>query len=126
MSRIRVNSVEEAVYHANQLKASGGRSWFRGQGKDWPVQSTFQRVPTAQHDSTLRKLARFEGWVKSTPGLEKLAADPGATIAVAQRYGLLTNFVDFTMSPEIAAYFATERADASPGRGNGLPYLLKP
>ena len=109
-----MNSVEKAVDHANQLKASGGRHWFRGQEKDWPVQSTFLRVPAAQRDSTMQKLARFEGWVKSTPGLEKLAADADATIAVAQHYGLPTNFVDFTTSPEIAAYFATERAEASP------------
>jgi hypothetical protein len=109
-----VNSVEEAVDHANQLKASGGRFWFRGHAKDWPVQSTFIRVPTAERDATMQKPTRFEGWVKSTPGLEKLAADADATIAVAQHYGLPTNFVDFTTSPEIAAYFATERADSSP------------
>jgi len=109
-----VNSVEEAIDHANQLKASGRRYWFRGQGKDWPVQSTFMRVPTEQRESTMQKLARFEGWIRNTPGLEKLAADTDATIAVAQHYGLPTNLVDFTTSPEIAAYFATERADASP------------
>jgi hypothetical protein len=117
MSRIRVNSVEKAVDHANQLKASGGRHWFRGQGKDWPVQSTFLRVPAAQRDRTMQKLARFEGWVKSTPGLEKLAADADATIAVAQHYGLPTNFVDFTTSPEGRSVAA---------RGNGLSYLFRP
>jgi hypothetical protein len=95
----------EGVDHANQLKASGGRHWFRGQGKDRLVQSTFLRVPAAQRDRTMQKLARFEGRVKSTPGLEKLAAEADATIAVARHYGLPTSRnLAAAVRPDIAAF----------------------
>jgi hypothetical protein len=58
----------------------------------------------------LEKVARYEAWVKHTPGLENLAANTDAAIAVAQHYGLPTNFVDFTTQPEIAGFFASEKA----------------
>jgi FRG domain len=114
MSRTRVKSLKEAIDCANELKASKRRLWFRGQRKDWPVKSTFMRIPREQHESTMRRINRFEAWVKETPGLEQLAADLDSVYAVAQHYGLPTNFVDFTTSAEIAAYFATEGADVSP------------
>src|SRR5713226_7760249 len=110
MNRIKVDSVEEAVRAAKQLKRPGRSFWFRGQAKDWPLRSSFVRVKPEDRQLALEKLARYEGWVKHTPGLENLAANINAGIAVAQHYGLPTNFVDFTTQPEIAGFFASEKA----------------
>jgi hypothetical protein len=109
MSIIRVDNVEEAVRLAEKSKQSGKYDWFRGQTKDWPVRSSFVRLKDeASQEAALDKLGRFESWVKSTPGLEHLASDTDATIAVAQHYGLPTNFVDFTTEPRTAGFFASQ------------------
>jgi len=110
VSRIKVESVEEAVRVAEQLKCSDRSYWFRGQTKDWPVRSTLARVASEDRNRMLEKLARYEGWVRSTRGLEDLASNVDAAIAVAQHYGIPTNFVDFTTEPKIAAFFASEHA----------------
>lgn len=109
MSVIRARNVQEAVALAAQMKAQGRYDWFRGQVQDWPLRSKFVRLSAKERAQALEKLARYEGWVKSTPGLESLAADTDAAIAVAQHYGLPTNFVDFTTEPEIAGFFASDR-----------------
>jgi hypothetical protein len=70
------------------------------------------RVSPGDRNLALEKIARYEGWVKHTPGLENLAANTDAAIAVAQHYGLPTNFVDFTTRPDIAGFFASEKASS--------------
>ncbi|MGA1870915.1 MAG: FRG domain-containing protein [bacterium] len=110
MNRIKVESVEEAVYAAEQLKRSGRPYWFRGQAKGWPLRSSFVRINQADRNLALEKVARYEEWVKHTPGLEHLVTNTDAAIAVAQHYGIPTNFVDFTTHPEIAGFFASEKA----------------
>ncbi len=112
MHRITVDSVEDAVRAAEQLQRSGRPYWFRGQAKDWPLRSSLVRVTAENRDLVLEKIARYEGWVKHTPGLENLAANTDAAIAVAQHYGLPTNFVEFTTLPEIAGFFASEKASS--------------
>lgn len=113
MRKIKVDSVEEAVRVAEQLKHSGRTYWFRGQAKDWPLRSSFIRLKPEDQQLALEKHARYEAWLKHTPGLENLAANTDAAIAVAQHYGLPTNFVDFTTQPEIAGFFASEKADSN-------------
>lgn len=113
MHRITVESVEEAVRAAEQLKRPGRLYWFRGQSQDWPLRSSLVRVDPENRDLALEKTARYEGWIKHTPGLENLAANTDAAIAVAQHYGLPTNFVDFTTQPEIAGFFASEKAGSA-------------
>ena len=110
MNRIHVGSVEEAVQAAEQLALSQPAYWFRGQAEDWPVRSAFSRLGTEDQQLALEKATRYEAWVKSTPGLEYLASDPDAAIAVAQHYGLATNFLDFSAQLQIAAFFASEKA----------------
>jgi hypothetical protein len=61
----------------------------------------------------MQKLARFERWIKSTPGLESIASNTDMTIAVAQHYGLPTNFVDFTTAPSVAGFFASNGTPSS-------------
>jgi hypothetical protein len=104
----KVNTVDEAVELANDLKEKGGYDLFRGQIKDWPLKSSFGRqVDKNKKDEVLEKMARFESWAKRTKGLEELAKHPDDIIAVAQHYGIPTNFVDFTTSPRVAGFFAS-------------------
>lgn len=110
MNRIKVDSVEEAVRVAEQLKRPGRTYWFRGQEKGWPLRSSLVRVRPEDRQRALEKLARYEAWVKHTPGLQNLVSNTDAAIAVGQHYGLPTNFVDFTTQPQIAGFFASENA----------------
>ena len=104
----KVNNVDEAVELANNLKEEGGYDLFRGQTKNWPLKSSFGRqVDKNKKDEALEKMARFEWWVKRIKGLEEIAKHPDDMIAVAQHYGIPTNFVDFTASPRVAGFFAS-------------------
>lgn len=103
-----VNNIDEAVELANNLKEKGVYDLFRGQVKNWPLKSSFGRqIDNNKKHEALEKMARFESWVKRTKGLEELAKHPDDMIAVAQHYGIPTNFVDFTTSPRIAGFFAS-------------------
>jgi hypothetical protein len=103
----RVANVNDAVRLAEDLRTKGEYDWFRGQIQDWPLKSTLSRVPEQDWEETMAKIARFEYWFKSTRGLESIAASADMAIAVAQHYGLPTNFVDFTTDPSIAGFFAS-------------------
>jgi hypothetical protein len=70
MHQIEVESVEEADQAAKQLMRPDRTFWFRGQAKDWPLQSSFVRVKLQDHQFTRENPARSEGWVKHTPGLK--------------------------------------------------------
>lgn len=54
-----------------------------------------------------KAIERFDHWVRSTPGLEEIAASSDAVIAIAQHYGMPTSFLDFTTDPLVAGYFAS-------------------
>jgi hypothetical protein len=109
----KARNIEEAVELAENLKSSGSHNWFRGQTRNWPVTSSLVRLGQSLEQTVLEKIGRFEYWVKNTPGLEHLASNPDAAIAVAQHYGLPTNFVDFTTEPRIAGFFASNMQDSS-------------
>lgn len=115
-----VQNIEEAVALAEELKRRGSHTWFRGQLQNWPLVPSYYRLPDEELPPTYQKLLRFEQWVRMTPGLEELAKNPDAYIAVAQHYGLPTTFIDFTTEPTIAAFFATH-GEPPPG---GKSYIL--
>jgi hypothetical protein len=102
-----VGNVIEAVELAQKLKQDGDYDWFRGQIKSWPLKSSFLRLDQEKRAQALEKLRRFESWVRNTAGLESLTANTNSMVAVGQHYGLPTNFIDFTTSPEIAGFFAS-------------------
>jgi hypothetical protein len=52
-------------------------------------------------------------WARITPGLEPLYEDTRLLWAVAQHYGLPTNYLDFTIEPRVAAFFATHGNEAT-------------
>lgn len=103
----KVNNAEEAVELVQRLKQNGDYDWFRGQIMNWPLKSSFLRIEQEKRADVLEKLRRFAAWVKHTPGLESIAANRDSIVAVAQHYGLPTNFIDFTTSPEIAGFFSS-------------------
>jgi hypothetical protein len=105
--RIRARNVDEAIAVASQLKARGDYDRFRGQLQDWPLCPSALRIDEAQRSVTLEKLGRFEHWIRSTQGLDSLLA-PDAFFAVAQHYGIPTNYIDFTTNAQIAGFFASD------------------
>jgi hypothetical protein len=106
-------SVSEAIRLAEEAKRRGQYDWFRGQAKRWPLVSSLNRLSDVQREESVQKLARYAAWIKHTPGLEELASHTDSALAVAQHYGLPTNFVDFTTEPSIAGFFATHGLEAS-------------
>lgn len=109
MSEIQVSSLEEAVSLATSYKKSGQYDWFRGQSQDWPLAPTLARLNEEQRDEAISQVNRFFYWVVNTPGLDKLKKQPDTIWAIAQHYGLATNFLDFTTEPSVAGYFASSK-----------------
>jgi len=103
--------VQTAVEMAERFKSEGRYDWFRGQTQPWPPLSSVYRRRLKSREEfqiALEAYHRFDAWVQATPGLEKLAADENAIMAVAQHYGLATHLIDFTTEPSVAGFFAVD------------------
>lgn len=107
----RVSSVEEAVILAQRFKEDNIYDWFRGQTHNWKVIPSMGRHSPDELEEIYEKLGRFCAWLESTPGLEEVGIDIDKAVAVAQHYGIPTNFIDFTIEPSIAGFFATDNKD---------------
>lgn len=107
----------EAIAIAQAMKAGGSADWFRGQVRNWPLQSAFVRRGPAEREAALDRIATFKAWIEREPALADIAADDDAVIAVAQHYGLPTNFIDFSTEPRVAAFFAVHDAPEPAGPG---------
>ena len=110
----RARNALEATALADALRQSGKYDWFRGQKNNWPLRSSYARLDKGKQtganpeNETNEKLKRFHSWICSTPGLEDIRSHRDAIWAVAQHYGLPTNYIDFTIEPRIATFFATD------------------
>jgi FRG domain len=105
---IHAINVDEAVAVSERLRDLGKAQWFRGQIQNWPeLTPSLYRCSDAEIEQAINSFQRFGYWVHSTPGLEEIAAKPDTMIAIAQHYGMLTPFIDFTTEPSIAGYFAS-------------------
>ena len=105
---VRAADVVEAIAVAQRLLELGEAQWFRGQVRNWPkLTPTFYRIAESDRADAEQRLARFFEWVKTTQGLEDLAASPDAVIAVAQHHGIPTPFLDFTTDADVAGFFAS-------------------
>ena len=102
----RARNVFTAVALAEELRKAGEFDLFRGQVVNYPLRSTATR-PGINPDEVLEKLNDFYSWVQQTPELSSLHKDPDLALAVAQHYGLPTPFMDFSLSPAVAGYFAS-------------------
>src|SRR5262245_1630936 len=105
MSPIQTQRVGEALELAERLKAEGKFDFFRGQTGNWPLRSSFQRRGKEDQQKAILWLDRFRSWVSHTEGLWAVSADVDQTIAVAQHYGIPTDFLDITTEPRVAAFF---------------------
>lgn len=102
-----VDSIWEAIELAEYLKKTGEYDLFRGQRHNFNIQPSALRSGV-DVQSVEKKLNEFANWVHRTPDLKSLHGNENSWIAVAQHYGLKTSFLDFTRSPEIAGFFATD------------------
>lgn len=96
-----------AITFAEELKLSGDYDLFRGQRHIYNIQPSAFREnvnPTKVTD----KLNEFANWIHNTQDLSSLHGNIDAIIAVAQHYGIKTPFLDFSYSPKIAGFFATD------------------
>ena len=112
MTTYTAASTDEAIALAERLRDEGKYQWFRGQTSNkWPLRSTLQRHSGPQQESAIQWLIRFRGWLANAKGLWPIGADSDQSMAVAQHYGIATDFIDVTDDPAIAAFFATHQAD---------------
>lgn len=110
MWKKRVESIGDAIALAREFQMTYQYDWFRGQRHNWPLRSSLSRLSDIDQKDVLARLDRFFSWAHTTPGLESITRHVDNLLAVAQHYGLPTNFIDFTTDVSIAAFFATHGA----------------
>jgi len=115
MSDYRVANLKAAVDLAEQWRTSGSHTWFRGQNRLWPIGGSLGRMqaarmqgPTEYMDRFKTDLGQFCDWLGSVPELRYLLNEEQvhAFFAVLQHYGMPTHYVDFTVKPKVAGFFA--------------------
>jgi hypothetical protein len=97
-----------------KLKSFDAAKWaFRGQGKDWPLTATIERYanqPAIAEDYAMREFRRrahqYLSWV---PGRD----DDLEWLALMQHHGAPTRLLDWTRSPQIAAFFAAQSSNSA-------------
>jgi hypothetical protein len=120
MNRFEVDSIEEAVALAERFRHEGRYDLFRGQRENWPVVPILARLSVEGHREAGERLKFFFSWLQEQPELTELAdrQDPHIVdqkYAVAQHYGIPTNFRDFTTEPAVAGFFASSTAADADG-----------
>ncbi|MFA5204210.1 MAG: FRG domain-containing protein [Lentisphaeria bacterium] len=105
----RVKNIEEAITLTMEGKRSGQWDLFRGQiSAKWSVTSSIERLSKVEQKTEIRQLKLFLHWAITTKGMERFIYNKDALFAIAQHYGLKTNFIDFSEDPRIAAFFACD------------------
>src|SRR3954469_19659662 len=89
--------VHHAVEMAEGFRSQGRYDWFRGQVQPWSPHSTLFRVFESKDKERIeraqKRIASFVLWARHTQGLEAIAEDRDALIAVAQHYGIPTHYI---------------------------------
>ena len=111
MTEICVDSLVAALEAARELKEQD-YCVFRGQISRWPVLPSLWRVSLDERARAQLRLHRFAKWSEQFGDLPD--SKDGLT-AIAQHHGVATPFLDVTMSPEIAAFFAQDGAAEGEG-----------
>lgn len=117
------DNVSDAIELAYKLKNSGNYDLFRGQAlAEWKPHTTFVRLALANqnnwdevYENYRERFKRFLLWLENTSGLEDISESEEATFAVAQHYGLETDYLDFTTDPAIAGFFSCDSEFAKSG-----------
>jgi hypothetical protein len=113
----RVPSLKAALDLAESWRAAGTHTWFRGQNRLWPIVSALGRRRTDQVAEFRSRLRHFCEWLADVPELRYLLEGQHvhSFFAVLQHYGVPTHYVDFSVNPKVAAFFAGVGPDATPG-----------
>jgi len=115
-----VDNIRDAVALAERWRAAGSHTWFRGQNRLWPISTTLARryADPSEVARGERRLAAFCAWIATVPELRHLLAEQHvhALFAILQHYGVPTHYVDFTINPRVAGFFAGAGTEASPGQ----------
>jgi FRG domain len=132
-SVVEVSDVSTALALARQWQQQGRAEWFRGQVFPWALHSSLKRwtekMKTEDTLDTEPALDGFYDWARKRPEILKqvskssLKQDPAesspdddllsALTAIAQHFGVPTNYIDFSFSPEVAALFSRDRLRGS-------------
>lgn len=103
----KTKDLKEALKLAKDLKFNGRYNLFRGQAQHWQVVPTAGRLPPKELKEAEEKLKRLYYYFGTEPILNRFKSNIDWFFAIAQHYGIPTNYIDFTNSVEVAAYFAT-------------------
>jgi hypothetical protein len=107
--RKRVSDISEAIELATAGNHSGKWDLFRGQTRaDWFVTSSAGRLPETAREDAWNQFQRFATWARSVDAMANYVAELDSLWAVAQHYGLRTQFIDFTDDPRVAAFFSCD------------------
>ena len=116
-TRVTVDSIDEALLLARELKTRGAHDLFRGQcNARWGVSPSLFRIPDEAKEEVRNRLSRLHHFLQGTEGVS-YPADDDTVFAIAQHYGIPTNLVDFTSDPDVAAFFAWDMNGATPSPG---------
>jgi hypothetical protein len=122
-----IRSVEDLIDVLSQVTADGLERWYRGHRRgDWLLSpSAFREESHRENEETM--LARFRHEAAAT-GLQ-YGFDEWGWIAFAQHHELPTRLLDWSQSPLVGLYFATEATEALSAEEdgkNGAFFVLNP
>lgn len=124
---VRVVKLSWGEFRQEVINLTAGRDYaWRGQRKDWPLKSSFDRNSGCGNQESRDKLLKehSENFKKemnqSHPNV--LPNNENDIWALGQHYGLNTPLLDWTLSPYIAAYFAFEEP-IDQDRDDGYRYI---
>jgi hypothetical protein len=103
----KTKNIEEALKLAKKLQKSGKYNLFRGQAQNWEVKPTAGRLSDKNFKKSKEQIKRIFLFFNQDKTLKKYCKDVDSYFAIAQHYGISTNYIDFTESVEVAFYFAT-------------------
>jgi len=108
MKIIEIHSISELIYQIdNLIKQTNYRWWFRGHtNAEWDLLPTVRRGYTKDQEQYLSN----EFYVRARTRHLNCPADDdySSWLSLMQHYGLPTRLLDWSRTPLVAAYFATE------------------
>lgn len=109
MKEFSIKSLDELLIVVRDLTEQyGSRIWYRGQANNlWELIPSIQRSSYAAKETYITN--DFYIRVKQVIANPPMKTNFSAWMAMMQHYGLPTRLLDWSMSPLVAAFFATEK-----------------